>query len=263
MRTAIISAAANGIGLAIARGLRDDGWCVLVCDQDATAIAALTASDPTIRACQCDVSDPSAVERFFDDVAEALAQEGDDGLDLLVNNAGIAGPVERLENQPLDKWRQTIDVNLNGNFYITRLAIPLLRRKAPDASIINMSSSAGLFGCPLRGPYVASKWAIIGLTKTLAMELGPGGIRVNAICPGSVEGERMDRVIRADAEARGLQVDEVEREYKQQISMRTFVTQEDIVAMVRYLVSPAGKRISGQAIAIDGHTESLSMELST
>jgi NAD(P)-dependent dehydrogenase (short-subunit alcohol dehydrogenase family) len=124
-----------------------------------------------------------------------------------------------------------------------------------------MSSTAGLFGCPLRGPYVASKWALIGLTKTLAMELGPEGIRVNAICPGSVEGPRIDRVIAADAAHRGLTVAEVEREYKRQTSLRTFATSGDVTAMVRYLVSPAGARISGQALTIDGHTESLSLDM--
>ena len=144
---------------------------------------------------------------------------------------------------------------------MTRAAIPLLRLKAPGASIITMSSNAGLFGCPLRGPYVASKWALIGLTRTLAMELGPEGIRANAICPGSVEGPRIDRVIAADAAARGLSVAEVEAEYKRQISLRTFVTAQDIAEMVVYLTSPAGMRISGQALSIDGHTESLSMDM--
>jgi NAD(P)-dependent dehydrogenase (short-subunit alcohol dehydrogenase family) len=124
-----------------------------------------------------------------------------------------------------------------------------------------MSSNAGLMGCPLRGPYVASKWALIGLTKTLAMELGPAGIRVNALCPGSVEGPRIDRVIAADAATRGVSPAEVEAEYKRQSSLRTFARAEDILAMVRFLASAAGARISGQALAIDGHTESLSMEL--
>jgi NAD(P)-dependent dehydrogenase (short-subunit alcohol dehydrogenase family) len=146
-------------------------------------------------------------------------------------------------------------------FLMTRAAIPLLRAKAPGSSIITMSSNAGLLGCPLRGPYVASKWALIGLTKTLAMELGPEGIRANALCPASVEGPRIDRVIAADAAERGLTVAEVEHEYKRQTSLRTFATSEDVTAMVRYLMSPAGARISGQAIAIDGHTESLSLDM--
>jgi NAD(P)-dependent dehydrogenase (short-subunit alcohol dehydrogenase family) len=161
----------------------------------------------------------------------------------------------------VEDWVRTIDVNINGMFLMTRRAIPLLRAKAPGASIVTMGSNAGLFGCPLRGPYVASKWALIGLTKTLAMELGPEGIRANAICPASVEGPRIDRVIVADAAARGLSTAEVSAEYKRQSSLRTFATNDDIVAMVRFLTSLAGQRISGQSLAIDGHTEGLWLDM--
>jgi NAD(P)-dependent dehydrogenase (short-subunit alcohol dehydrogenase family) len=260
-RTAIVSAAASGIGQAIAKALHDDGWLVYVCDQDSAAIATLQQDGAGIAARTGDVGDPAAVEQFYRWIEDDLAERGLSGIDLLVNNAGIAGPTARIEDQPVEEWHKTININLNGTFHMTRGAIALLRARSPGASIINMGSTAGLFGCPLRGPYVASKWAIVGLTKTLAMELGPEGIRVNAICPGSVEGPRIDRVIQSDARARGLSVAEVEREYKRQTSLRTFSTTEDIAAMVRYLVSPAGQRISGQAIAIDGHTESLSLDL--
>jgi NAD(P)-dependent dehydrogenase (short-subunit alcohol dehydrogenase family) len=261
VQTAIISAGASGIGLAIARRLHAHGWLVYICDQDAAAVAHVLRTDPSLTALVCDVSNSEAVDGFFRAVAADLDARGLAGIDLLVNNAGIAGPTARLEDQPADAWLRTIDININGLFYMTRRAIPLLRGKAPGASIISMSSTAGLLGCPLRGPYVASKWAIIGLTKTLAMELGPEGIRANAICPGSVEGPRIDRVIAADAEARGLPAAEVEAEYKRQTSLRTFVTCEDVADMVIYLTSPAGQRISGQALAIDGHTEGLSLDM--
>ena len=259
-RIAVISAAASGIGLAIAEALCADGWLVYAGDQDAAAVAALGVRDE-FAAMVCDVSDPASVERFYAGIESDLAARGATGIDLLVNNAGISGPTARLEDQPIDAWNATIGVNLNGTFLMTRRAIPLLRKRAPGTAIICMSSTAGLFGCPLRGPYVASKWALIGLTKALAMELGPEGIRVNAICPGSVEGPRIDRVIAADAAERGLTVSDVEREYKRQTSLRTFATKEDVAAMVQYLMSPAGARISGQAIAIDGHTESLSLDM--
>ncbi|MFM9934781.1 MAG: SDR family oxidoreductase [Novosphingobium sp.] len=261
MQTVIISAAASGIGLAIARGLSADGWQVYVCDQDQPALAALALTDPGLVAFPCDVSDAAAVDAFFRAVEADLARAGLSGIDLLVNNAGISGPTARLEEQPVEDWRRTIDVNINGMFLMSRRAISLLRLRAPGSSIITMSSNAGLLGCPLRGPYVASKWALIGLTKTLAMELGPEGIRANALCPASVEGPRIDRVIAADAAARGLSVGEVEAQYKRQSSLRTFATNEDIVDMVRFLTSPAGQRISGQALAIDGHTESLSLDM--
>lgn len=260
-KVAVISAAASGIGLAIARGLSAEGWLVCIGDQDTAAVTGLAKTDPQIVAWHCDVGNPQSVEDFYRSVEVELADRGISGIDLLVNNAGVSGPNARLEDQPVSEWQKTIDINLNGTFYMTRCAIPLLRQRAPGASIINMGSNASLFGCPLRGPYVASKWAIIGLTKTLAMELGPEGIRVNAICPGSVEGPRIDRVIAADAATRGLTPEEVAREYKRQSSLRTFARSEDIVAMVSYLVSPAGQRISGQALSIDGHTEGLWLDL--
>ena len=263
MQTAIISAAASGIGLAIARGLSADGWRVYVCDQDEAVLIALAQTDPLLLAHACDVSDARAVEAFYHAVETDLARAGLSGIDLLVNNAGVSGPTARLEDQPVEDWLRTVDVNINGMFLMTRRAIPLLRAKGAGGSIITMSSNAGLMGCPLRGPYVASKWALIGLTKTLAMELGPEGIRANAICPASVEGPRIDRVIAADASARGLTVGEVEQEYKRQSSLRAFAINDDIVGMVRFLTSPAGQRISGQALAIDGHTESLSLDMDT
>lgn len=253
----VISAAASGIGRVLAEGLIADGWQLAICDADHAALADFTAAYPGTLAAAVDVADPEAVGAFADQVRAAFGGR----LDLLVNNAGVAGPVARLEEQPVEGWQRCIEVNLNGTFYLTRALIPLLRARAPGASIINMGSNASLMGCPLRGPYVASKWALIGLTKTLAMELGPAGIRVNAICPGSVEGPRIERVIAADAAQRGVTPAEVEREYKRQSSLRTFARAGDILAMIRYLTSPAGERISGQALAIDGHTENLSMEL--
>jgi NAD(P)-dependent dehydrogenase (short-subunit alcohol dehydrogenase family) len=258
MRVAVVSAAASGLGLAIAEALRSDGWLVYICDVDAAALAAL---DDGFMARPCDVSDAVGVRAFFAWLEADLANRGLSGIDLLVNNAGIPGPTARVEDQPRDAWVATVNVNLNGTFFMSKAAIPLLRRRAPGSAIITMSSTAGLFGCPLRGPYVATKWALIGLTKTMAMELGPEGIRVNAICPGSVEGPRIDRVIAADAAERALTTDEVEREYKRQTSLRTFAIKEDVAAMVQYLMSPAGARISGQALAIDGHTESLSLDM--
>lgn len=258
LRVAVVSAAASGLGLAIAEALRSDGWLVYICDIDAAALATL---DEGFMARPCDVSDAVGVGAFFAWLEADLAARGFSGIDLLVNNAGIPGPTARVEDQPRDAWVATVNVNLNGTFFMSKAAIPLLRRRAPGSAIISMSSTAGLFGCPLRGPYVATKWALIGLTKTMAMELGSEGIRVNAICPGSVEGPRIDRVITADAAERGLTIDEVEREYKRQTSLRTFAIKEDVAAMVQYLMSPAGARISGQALAIDGHTESLALDM--
>jgi NAD(P)-dependent dehydrogenase (short-subunit alcohol dehydrogenase family) len=174
----------------------------------------------------------------------------------LINNAGVSGPTAPVEDITPDEWDQTMAVDINGQFYCVRRAVPLLK-EAGGGLIINMSSAAGLFGFPNRTPYAAAKWAVIGFTKSLAMELGPHNIRVNAICPGIVEGERQDRVIAAKAAAEGRTAAEVRSQIVRQNSMRTFVSQQDIANMVLYLCSPAGSKISGQSLSIDGHTESL------
>jgi len=249
--TAIISGAATGIGRSIAEALLADGASVHICDTSADAIAEFLASNPQATATQADVSQVADVARVFDDFRRHYRT-----LDILVNNAGISGPTATVDKVLPDDWDQCIAVDLSGAFYMTRLAVPLLRL-AGGGSIINMSSSAGLFGTPLRSPYAASKWGLIGLTKTWAMELGPDNIRVNAICPGCVSGPRIERVIATDAAERGVSADEVRHVYLRQTSLRSFVTPEEIAATVLFLVSAKAAKISGQALSVDGHTETL------
>lgn len=248
---AVISAGASGIGLAIARALHDLGYALFVLDVDATRVGLFCETFGSATATVCDVSDPAQVAAAFE-IFRAQHQR----VDLLVNNAGIAGPQGAVEHLDVTEWQHTIDTDLNSLFYMTRHVIPIMKSQRTGA-IINMSSNAGLAGCPHRSPYVASKWASIGLAKTWAMELGPWNIRVNALCPGSVSGPRIDGVIDRDARARGLDPDDIRRVYQRQSSLRQFTDPEDIAAMVCFLAGPGGAKISGQAIAIDGHTESL------
>lgn len=252
-KTVAISAGANGIGRAIAESFIADGAEVFVCDIDEAAIADFNTNHPNATAIKLDVRDTDAIQAFFDVIKDQAGK-----LDVLVNNAGIAGPTARIEDVSIDAWRDTVDIDLNSFFYFSRLAIPMIRASAGGA-IINIASNAAFFGFPMRSAYAASKWGIIGLTKTMAMELGEDKIRVNAICPGSVEGDRINRVIEKDAEARKLPVEDVIREYQSQCSLKTFVTKEDIAAMVGFLAGPAGRHISGQAIGLDGHTEGLTL----
>jgi NAD(P)-dependent dehydrogenase (short-subunit alcohol dehydrogenase family) len=247
----IVTGAASGIGRTIAEALVEAGADVHICDVDEKLLSQCRAALPRVGATLVDVSDPAQVDQLF---KEATAHLG--GLDVLVNNAGIAGPTAPVEEVTPDEWNRTLAVNISGQFYCARLAVPLLKA-AGGGSIVNISSTAGLRGYPMRSSYVASKWAVIGFTKTLAMEVGEFGIRVNAVCPGKVEGERMDRVIAAAAEARGVSEEEVREEYLQLSSMRTFVTSQDVASLVLFICSEAGSRISGQAISVDGHTEIL------
>lgn len=248
MKRVLVTAAATGIGRTVAEAFLEAGARVHVCDLDERALERFDGVGTTVT----DVSDPAQVDRLFRDVSEALG-----GLDVLVNNAGISGPTAPVEDiEPAD-WQRTIEVNLNGQFFCVRRAVPLLKA-AGGGAIVNVASTAGLFGYPLRSPYAASKWAIVGLTKTLAMELGSFGIRVNAVCPGSVAGERIERVIADEAASRGVPPDEVRAGFLKQVSLRTFVEAQDVANTILFLCSEGGEKISGQAIAVDGHTEGLS-----
>jgi len=248
----LVTAGAGGIGRTIAERFLSHGCAVHVCDIDQAAIDRFLADNPGASASRTDVSDVDQVAALFDDLSRRYGR-----LDVLINNAGIAGPTANFEDITPEDWDRTIAVNLSGQFYVTRFAVPMMKQ-AGSGTIVNISSSAALFGCPMRAPYTASKWAIIGLTKTLAMELGPWGIRVNAICPGSVEGERIARVIERDAKKRGITAQEIRNAYYRQTSLRRFVTADEVANMAVFLASELSSSISGQAMSVDGHTESLS-----
>jgi NAD(P)-dependent dehydrogenase (short-subunit alcohol dehydrogenase family) len=245
----LVTAAASGIGAAIARTFARAGARVHVCDVDESALKEALGAERAITGTLADVADAGAVDALFDEAQAALG-----GLDVLVNNAGIAGPTAPVDEVPIDAWRRTLAVDLDGPFFCARRAVPLLKA-AGGGCIVNISSTSGVMGCPNRSPYAASKWALIGLTKTWAMELGSFGIRVNAVCPGVVEGDRLQRVIAADAVATGKTEEQIRASYVAGMSMRTFVAAEDVAAAVLFLCSSDAARISGQALGVDGHTE--------
>ncbi len=250
-RVVLVTAGAGGIGAELSRAFQATGFRVHVCDIDAAVLEGFLSANPGITGCMADVGDPEQVTGLFDELRRVHGR-----LDVLVNNAGIAGPTAPTEAVTTNDWRRTLAVNLDGPFFCARAAIPLLRA-SPAGCIINIASTAALFGYPNRLPYAVSKWGLVGMTKTLAMELGPEGIRVNAICPGSVSGERIDRVIRRDAEQRGMSEAEIRELYTRQSSMRRFTAPEDVAAMALFLASDAAGMVSGQALAVDGHTEGL------
>jgi NAD(P)-dependent dehydrogenase (short-subunit alcohol dehydrogenase family) len=248
---AVVSAGAAGIGRAIADALIKAGAKVAVFDVSSEAVQAMQMAHPGVFARVVDVSDRAGVDSFFE---AAVAELG--GLDVLVNNAGIAGPTAKVEDIDPDDWEATIAVNLTGQFYCARKAAPHL--KASDTgAIINIASVAGRLGYANRTPYAASKWAIVGFTKSLAIEMGPDGVRVNAILPGIVEGPRMDGVIQARADAEGTSFDEMRNEYLGKTSLRRMVTMGDVANMALFLCSPAGGNISGQALSVCGNVETL------
>jgi NAD(P)-dependent dehydrogenase (short-subunit alcohol dehydrogenase family) len=239
----LVTAGAAGIGLAIARTFRDHGARVHVCDVDDKALAAL---DKDIHKTQADVSSLADVDRLFADVQKTLG-----GLDVLVNNAGIAGPTGKVEDIKVEDWDRCIAVDLNGMFYCTRKAMPMIKA-AGGGSIVNLSSAAGRHGFPQRSPYSAAKWGVVGFTKSLAVEAGPDKVRVNAILPGIVEGERIERVIAAKAKALGVSHDAFRATFLETTSLRSTVTAQDIANMALFVCTEPGSRITGQALAVDG-----------
>jgi NAD(P)-dependent dehydrogenase (short-subunit alcohol dehydrogenase family) len=247
----LVTAGASGIGRAIADLLIENGAKLHVCDVSLEHLDDFRKARPDHGASMCDVANEEDVASLFKDLHQTLG-----GLDALVNNAGVAGPTGGVEHIALADWRRTIDVGLTGQFLCTRQAVPLLRQ-AKDGAIINLSSAAGRFGYAFRTPYAAAKWGVIGFTQSLAKELGPAGIRVNAVLPGAVDGPRMRGVIRDRAAQMGLSEAEMEKDILEHVSLGRLVTQEDIAAMVLFLLGPGGFNISGQSLGIDASTESI------
>ncbi|WP_119271828.1 SDR family oxidoreductase [Taklimakanibacter deserti] len=247
----LITAGASGIGFAIASTLAALGARIVICDISDEAIAEAKRALPKLVACKADVADEADVDAMFKLAARELG-----GLDALINNAGIAGPTGAVDEITPADWRRCIDVCLTGQFLCARLAVPMLKA-AGGGSIVNMSSAAGRHGYAFRSPYSSAKFAVVGFTQSLAKELGPSLIRVNAILPGIVEGPRIDRVIAARAKQIGISHQEMERRYLERVSLRRMVSPYDVASMVAFLLSDAGINVSGQSLGVDGNVETL------
>ena len=248
---ALITGAGSGIGKVMAQHFEKAGARIWICDADTNNLEQSLKENPDWNGTPCDVSDENQVDQLFKEMSDSFG-----GLEILVNNAGIAGPTAPVEEIDPDEWRSLIGVNLNGAFYCTRLATPLLKN-SPKASIINISSVAGRLGFARRLPYASTKWAMIGFTESLAKELGPSGIRVNALLPGIVEGPRIEGVFQARAESEGVPYEEVRDRVLNNVSMKRMVSAGDVAEMAVFLCSEAGKNISGQSISVCGNVENL------
>ncbi len=248
----IISAGASGIGLATTKVCLSRGAYVYLCDINDKSLKKLNKhplKNKRLFIYQCDASNEEQVSLFFNKVKKKT-----NNIDALINNVGIAGPTGSLEKLKSKDWEKTLHVDVNSHFYFTKKAIPLIK-KSKNGSIINISSTAGILGFPLRSPYAASKWAIIGVTKTLAMELGRFNIRVNAVCPGTIKGDRMKRVIKDKAKFTKVSTKSIEKDFISMSSMKKWIMEEDIGKMCSFLISDDSSKVSGQVISVDGHTE--------
>jgi NAD(P)-dependent dehydrogenase (short-subunit alcohol dehydrogenase family) len=246
----IISAGASGIGWAIAKVCLSKGATVFINDIDKKYLNKVKQhplNKKKLFAYECDASNENDVKNLFKQISKKTKK-----IDSLINNVGIAGPTGTIEKLKSRDWEQTLKINVISHFYFTKLAIPMLK-KNKGGSIINLSSGAGIMGFPLRSPYAASKWAVIGVTKTLAMELGKFKIRVNAICPGTIKGNRMVRVIKDKAKFLKVSKKSIEKDFVSMASMNCWIYEEDIGKICSFLISSDGERISGQAIPVDGN----------
>lgn len=245
----LVTAGANGIGYAIASKFKELGAEVFVTDINPDAVTAARADG--FHAQVSDVANEGDVQELMRTVQDRLG-----GLDILVNNAGIAGPTGPVESLQTDDWLKTFDVNIHGQFLCVKHGLPLLRQ-GTDPAIVNLSSAAGRLGMAGRSAYSASKWAVVGFTKTLAIELGTEGIRANVICPGAVDGPRIRDVMTAKADMTGRPVSEIAAVYNNQSSMQRMVTAEDVANMAVFAASDMARNVNGQVLAVDGNTEKL------
>lgn len=245
----IVTAAAGGLGSTMVRRFLTAGHRVVACDLHLETLQSLQTADNRLLLVTGDASDEADVAKVV-----AAARQAWGGLDVLVNNVGIGGPTAEPEDITLDQWNETLRVNLTSHFLFARASIPIMK-KAKNGLIVNISSSSAKTGLPLRLPYVVSKGAVISLTTNLARELGPYGIRVNAILPGPIRGPRIMNVIAAKAKLMNIDPAAYERDMVRYISLRTMVEPDDVSAMVEFLASQAGQRVSGQLIGVDGNIE--------
>lgn len=248
----LITAGASGIGLATAKGYAAAGAKVLICDIDPAALSAAQQQLPGVSAVMANVADEQSVATLFAHVDDVL-----DGLDILVNNAGVAGPTGYVQDLSLQDWNHTLAVNVTGQFLCAKQAVPRLKQ-GQNASIVNLSSAAGHLGFPGRSPYSASKWAVVGFTKSLALELGKDKIRVNAVLPGAVDGPRIRAVIQAKADVLGQPVQDVAQVYENQSAMGCLITAEDIANQILYVTSDFALHVTGQELVVDAYTQALS-----
>ena len=246
----LITAGASGIGLATAQAFLSQGARVHIMDVNAEALNQVVAREPAISGTVGDVSQAADVARLFEDVQQQLG-----GLDVLVNNAGVAGATASVEQYPMEAWQSSLDINLTGTFLVTQHAVPMLQQ-SQAASIIVMSSLAGRFGYPNRIAYATTKWGLVGFTKTLAMELGASGITANSIHPGAVDGPRFQSVLQGRAQASGRTLEEETESAMANQSIKQMTRPEDIAALIVFLAGPHARTISGQVFPIDGDSKS-------
>ncbi len=248
-KVAIITGGGYGIGKQIALKYAQAGASIAIAARSIDPMKQTCAEVEKIGAkaiwIQADVAKEADCAKMTEETLKAFGR-----VDILVNNAGIAGPTKRIPDMSLAEWQEVIDIDLTGAWLASRAAIPHMD-KARSGHILMISSGAGRRGYPLRSPYAAAKWAMIGLTQTIAGEWGTRGIRCNCICPGAIEGDRIERVIRARAESLGQPYEVVKGAFLSGAAMQRMATEEEVARVALFLVSDASAGMTGQTLNVD------------
>ncbi|MEM6415269.1 MAG: SDR family oxidoreductase [Pseudomonadota bacterium] len=244
----LVTGAASGIGAAVAEKFAATGAKVHICDIDRSALDEFCSRHTSITGSQTDLSDPSAIASLFEDADKALG-----GLDVLVNNAGTSGPIGPADEISLEAWRACFAVNVDATFLCASHAYKRMKNNG-GGSIINTASGIVLRAGEHRAPYAAAKWAVVGVTKSLAVDFAPANVRVNVVAPGAIDGDRIERVIRTEAEAANKSYDEMRQEIDNESALTGFSKASDVAEAVYWLSSSSASRVSGHLLPVDGYT---------
>ena len=248
-KVAIITGGGYGIGKLIAFAYANEGARIVLAARSVGPMqetcAELKKRGANAIHVQTDVSKEADCARMVDETVKAFSR-----VDILVNNAGISGPTKRITEMSLAEWQETLDIDLTGTWLASRAALPVMDKQR-SGNILNISSGAGRRGYPMRSPYAASKWAMIGLTQTIAGEWGSRGIRCNCICPGAIAGDRIERVMRARAEATGAPYEQVRAGFLSTASLGRMATEEEVARVAVFLVSDLSVAMTGQTLNVD------------
>jgi NAD(P)-dependent dehydrogenase (short-subunit alcohol dehydrogenase family) len=245
-KVVIVTGASRGIGRHLVKRFLDEGAQVVACARTLKRLEELGQehNSPRLEVIGADATEPDDVRAVV-----VRAREAFGGVDILVNNAGSAGPTAPVENMSLEDWNVTVGSNLTSAFLFIRECAPDMKRRKAGV-VVNVGSMTGKKPLVYRAPYAAAKMALIGMTRTLAEELGPAGIRMNTVCPGTVEGERLNEVLVEQADKRGISIDAITDIAMSGSPLNSFVSADDVADLVLFLASARARHMTGQDINI-------------
>ena len=248
-KNVLVTGAATGVGRTVAQAFASEGADVAILDfQEADAtVQEIKSLGRRCQAFRADVRDEGEVDSAIRGVSDFFGGR----IDVLVNNAGFNGHYSLIKDMPLAHWRETLEINLTGTMLVTRTVLALMIARQSGA-IVTTASNVARRGLPYRADYVCSKWALLGFTQTLALEVAAHKIRVNAVCPGPIEGDRIEDVMAHHAAVEGKSIAEIRRAWEVAAPMDRFVEGQEVAAVMLFLCSADASAMTGQALNVTG-----------